>query len=320
LISIADLVAGNQSIIDYIITVKKLATLRYNMVDDKDNNNVLSKDKDLSSESSDPSSCKRSSSDGSDPDIHNKRPKVDLDESNTITDVTKSVENTPTHYSSRSEANTVITPPSSNNEAPSQKELTTNVQEKSSETVDLAETLGLKPGSEIEVEWEIHNDDASTNKASLHWWKATLLEHDGRTTDSVAIRQLHYEARPDLGFNESSKEDVIFLGHDVLVTSKSGDWDNYPDSTHVSQMPYRRVNSNDEVFYYSEDQLEEQLNALLMGALQKNKTSWNMMPAAQQAMIAETIRKKKEQLKGVLMAENKVITSDVIKDILARTF
>jgi hypothetical protein len=179
---------------------------------------------------------------------------------------------------------------------------------------------------------------------SLHWWKSTLLEHDGRTTDSVAIRTLLYEARPDLGFPEPSREDVVFLGRDVLATStntNAENWDADPDS--VNQMPYRRYNKNrknsdngdddgtednvdaDEVFYYSEDQLEEQLNSLLMGAFQKNQTAWNSMPAAQQAMIAEMIQKKKEELKEILRAEaknnnNQVITSDTIKEILARTF
>ena len=220
--------------------------------------------------------------------------------------------------------------------------------------LDLAETLGLKAGTEIEVQWEIHNDRAKNNETetqpssaasasenasnststtadpsvSLHWWKATLLEHDGRTTDSVAIRTLQYEARPDLGFPEPSREDVVFLGRDILVTSTNSNaehWDSDPDS--VNQMPYRRVDSalGDEVFFYNDDQLEEQLNQLLMGAFQKNQKAWNSMPAAHQALIAEKIQTKKLELAAILRAEakqnnNKVITPEAIKEILARTF
>jgi len=232
---------------------------------------------------------------------------------------------------------------------------------KETDTLDLAKTLGLKAGAQIEVQWEIHNenddenDDENDGKQSaaseknaragggtadiaatsddppppafgVHWWKATMLEYDGRTTDSVAVRSLLYEARPDLGFPEPSTEDVVFLGTDVLATATdldAGDWEKDPDA--VRQMPYRRVHNNDnpdEVFYYNDDQLDDQLNGLLMGAFQKNQQAWKAMPAAQQAVIAEMIQKKKEELKEAIRAEakHKVITPETIKEILARTF
>uniref|UniRef100_A0A7S4AH32 Uncharacterized protein n=1 Tax=Pseudo-nitzschia australis TaxID=44445 RepID=A0A7S4AH32_9STRA len=286
----------------------------------------------------------------------NKRPKVVLDGPNSTaaTDADTNAVDT-----------TVATTSSSPNEGKSiaasiSASATTGSSSASAKTnnevLDLAETLGLKPGARIEVQWEIHNDTteetedendgkkittaATENTAtsgddaaspspnetattvSIHWWKAELLEYDGRTTDSVAVRSLLYEARPDLGFPEPSREDVVFLGKDVLVASTdvdSGDWENNPDA--VRQMPYRRVNG-EEVFYYNDDQLDEQLNDLLMGAFQKNQRAWKAMPAAQQAIIAEKIQQKKEQLKQVLQAEakHKVITSETIKDILARTF
>jgi hypothetical protein len=153
----------------------------------------------------------------------------------------------------------------------------------------------------------------------------------------VAIRTLRYEARPDLGFPEPSREDVVFLGKDVLVTSTNASAEAWvEDPSTVSTMPYRRVvavdatsgtttttTAADEVFYYNEDQLEDQLNSLLMGAFQKNQRAWNAVPAAQQAIIAETIRKKKDELKEILRAEggdNRVITPETIRDILARAF
>lgn len=296
---------------------------------------------------------------------NNKRPKVVLDDPNSTANA--------------NEAKSVVTPTAttvSSNEttsaASSVATATTAASSSAStatktDTLDLAETLGLKVGDEIEVQWEIHNDteevedetdddknsataknegykesdatvavaaadtdaDAvaapSTTTVTVHWWKATLLEHDGGTIDSVAVRSLLYDARPDLGFPEPSKEDVVFLGQDILVASSdvdSGDWENNPDA--VRQMPYRRVHDNqeEEVFYYNDDQLDEQLNGLLMGALNKNQQAWRAMPAAQQAVIAEMIQQKKEQLKEVLRSEarHKVITSETIKDILAKTF
>eukprot|EP00536_Pseudo-nitzschia_multiseries_P008560 jgi/Psemu1/198459/e_gw1.219.6.1 len=215
------------------------------------------------------------------------------------------------------------------------------------EVLDLAETLGLKPGAQIEVQWEIHTDasdpdepgaeaeveadgehnddddkDEQEPTVTLHWWKATLQEHDGRTTDSVAVRTLLYEARPDLGFPDPSSEDVVFLGPDVLAASTdpdSADWEQNPEN--VRRMPYRRVDPDHEVVRYNDDQLDDQLNDLLMGAVRKNQAAWRALPAATQASIAEKIRHKKEQLKSVLQAQkHKVITSETIRDILAQTF
>ncbi|VEU45343.1 unnamed protein product [Pseudo-nitzschia multistriata] len=214
------------------------------------------------------------------------------------------------------------------------------------EIPDLARTLGLEAGDEIEVQWEIHRDegqdqdhgedqgrDGGGPEVSVHWWRATLMEYDGKTTDSVAVRTLCYEARPDLGFPEPSKEDVVFLGRDVLAAStdaNSGDWEANPGA--VRRMPYRRVGSGkasakpeEEVFYYNDDQLDDQLNDLLLGALERNKEAWRAVPAARQAAIAEAIKEKKDKLKAILQAEakkrdNKVITSETIREILARTF
>lgn len=284
---------------------------------------------------------KRNAGENSKQDSSSKRPKVVIDEPNAAISSIAS-----------EETKTVVTPTSTTTNQqdsnPASSKTTSKAAEKPTEVLDLAETLGLKAGTDIEVQWEIHSDSKPENKdtaaasdatasaststnpsVSLHWWKAKLLEHDGRTTDSVAIRTLLYEPRPDLGFPQESREDVVFLGREVLVTSTNSNadhWDTDPDS--INQMPYRRIDSgsiNDEVFFYNEDQLEEQLNTLLMGAFSKNQAAWNAMPAAQQAIIAETINKKKKQLASILRAEakqnnNQVITPEAIKDILARTF
>lgn len=307
----------------------------------------------------------------------NKRPKVILDDSNSSDAAAVAASTDDTTEKNASETKTVVTPTSAaeagtattTTKAAAKKDSvpsTSTPSDKNAETLDIAETLGLKPGSVIEVQWEIQNETNSdeneqqqqnqqttnddqnnqaeegaaapaagsdNNSASLHWWKATLLEHDGRTTDSVAIRTLQYEARPDLGFPEPSKEDIVFLGKEVLITSTDSsfaNWDTNPEG--VNQMPYRRVRSNkddetdgayaDEVFFYTDDQLDEQLNSLLMEAFKKNQAAFNSIPAAQQAVIAEAIQKKKEELKEILRTEakNKVVTAETIKDILARAF
>lgn len=175
--------------------------------------------------------------------------------------------------------------------------------------MDLAITLGYNPGDRIEVQWEIENDGETVVK----WWGATLLPFDGRTTDSVAIRTLHYDPFPELGFPDPSDEDVIFLGDDLLVS---------PDST--TQLRYRReggdVGDDDHVFSMNEQDMEEQLNAILMGALAKSQSKWATLTPAQQAIIAENIKTKKEQLMSVLKSKKEVITSASIKEILRETF
>lgn len=172
--------------------------------------------------------------------------------------------------------------------------------------LDLALTLGYKEGDRIEVQWEIEDD----GNVEVHWWGATLLKHDGRTTDSVAIRSLEYDSKPDLGFVDKSVEDVIFLGDDLLVS---------PDSQ--VELKYRREGEKEEVFRYNDGDLDEQLNAILMGALNKKKAAWDNLPPAQQALIAEKIATKKEKLKEVLKAQDDdVITSTTIQAVLRQAF
>jgi hypothetical protein len=115
----------------------------------------------------------------------------------------------------------------------------------------------------------------------------------------------------------------VFLGHDLLVS---------PTDDTV-QLHYKREGLSEEenqVFRYDDmSQLDDQLNAVLMGALQKNETAWKAMPAAQQALIAEKMQQKKEELKRGLLehvvamttaGQSQVITSKTIQEILAKTF
>lgn len=182
--------------------------------------------------------------------------------------------------------------------------------------LDLAVTLGHQPGDRFEVQWEIENTentdpDTGNNNIQVYWWPATLLEFDGRTTDSVAIRTLHYDPNPNMGFPESSKEDVIFLGRDMLVS---------PDST--LELTYRKqgVSEEDQILWYNEGGMSEQLNTILMGALDKNKAAWKNLTPAQQAVMAEKIHKKKEKLLAILREQEGLITSATIHEVLQKAF
>jgi hypothetical protein len=210
----------------------------------------------------------------------------------------------------------------------------TKQEEDDDPPVDLAETLGLKAGDRIEVQWEIHDDsdsndnnnknnnnddddDNTDNNVKTVWWKATLNEHDGRTADNVAIRSLHYDPRPDLGFPESSTEDVIFLGHDVLMM---------PTDPEHTQLHYKREGLTEEendiyAVCQNEAQLEEQLNQVVMDVLQRNSARWESITPSQRAVIADQMSKMKNKLKTKLKSimestSGRIITSETIHEIL----
>lgn len=228
------------------------------------------------------------------------------------------------------------------------------------QTLDLATTLGYKDGDRLEVQWEIHNDDddndedndnkneegkdnvdndtsssTTTSTTRTVWWKATLLKHDGRTTDSVAIRSLLYDARPDLGFPEPSQEDVVFLGHDLLVSPHDESIQLKFKTEGLTEAEHDAVvlvacKKDDDV----DSALEEQLNRIVMGTLQKNEAMWKSMPAAAQAAIADKMRRMKDKVKHKLQdlmmttttsssaqpQQRVVITSETIQKLLAESF
>ena len=184
--------------------------------------------------------------------------------------------------------------------------------------LDLARTMELKDGDRIEVQWEVdinadNSDDnneeedeeeedenkvvsieepataeASTAGPHVHWWGATLLEHDGRTDDNVAIRTLLYDPYPEGGFPESSREDVIFMGPNVLLSYPSQDELTYriltTDGTEVTY-----IISNDE-------DVEELVDTILSNALQNTSSTFQRLERSQQIKVAEKIATKKEKL------------------------
>jgi hypothetical protein len=190
------------------------------------------------------------------------------------------------------------------------------------EVLDLALTLGLKPGDRFEVQWEITQDagdvtgdltaaaDETEPETITRWWGATLLGHDGRTEDSVAVRVLDYDPFPEGGFPEGSPEDVIFMGHDVLI-----------DPNTNQELHYRREGEDDSsAVWLGREGVEEVVNATLSNAMQKNSKSWNGLSRAQQGSIAEIIAQKKEKLVQLLLSQpNKLITTSEMQAIIAQT-
>ena len=172
------------------------------------------------------------------------------------------------------------------------------------EVLDLAKTLGYKAGDRFEMKWEIEGENG---ESTTRWWAATLLEHDGRTEDSVAIRVLDYDPYPEGGFPDRSKEDVIFLGKDTLVNPVSQD-----------ELSYRPL--GEEGVWLGRDDVEGVVNATLQKAFQKNSQAWGSMSSAQQAVIASAVAEKKEKLLDLLLNQTSgVVDSDVMKSILSKT-
>lgn len=182
-------------------------------------------------------------------------------------------------------------------------------EEEPTETVDLAVQLGFKNGDRLQVEWELVDPDAEDNNGeeqmTTRWWGCTLLPHDGRTEDTVAIRTLDYDPYPQGGFPERSQEDVIFLSHEILISPE----------THA-EFRYRPEGV---IQFNNEEETRGAINEILMDAMKKHAGTWNTLTPAQQASIAEGIAQKKEQLVEAIMSHDKspIIGPDDMQEILA---
>lgn len=179
--------------------------------------------------------------------------------------------------------------------------------------VDVAESLGIKPGDRLSAKWNITFE--TDGRVTTRWWGATLMEHDGRTTDdNVAIRVLQYDPYPEGGFPESSLEDVVFLSRTLLLN----------DAT--DELEYRREGSTEEeeTVALSEDRLREELNGMITSILNKHGKQWQSLDAAHQARIAELFSTGKEKIIEVVQdrwqKDHKVIKAEDIPSILEDAF
>jgi len=152
---------------------------------------------------------------------------------------------------------------------------------------DVAITLGIKAGDRLEVQWEIGEGENTETR----WWRATLLEYDGETVcEGVAIRELEYDAWPEGGFPEKSKEQILFLSRDTLV-----------DIETQEQMTYNLLSDDGSaVVFVRVDEVETMVNSLLEGALSNVSAAFNGLPRAQQAFVAEQVASKKTKFVELL--------------------
>jgi len=152
-------------------------------------------------------------------------------------------------------------------------------------------------------------DHGEEQEEESRWWGATLLEHDGRTIDSVAIRTLDYDPYPDGGFPDRSLDDVIFIGPDTLV--------NHP--SHDQELSFRIVDA-EATISLRHDEVADVVNDAIMQALRKNARGWGSLTAAQQAVVAEQVATKKQKLIDLLQSQDKaVVTASDMQEILAQT-
>lgn len=225
------------------------------------------------------------------------------------------------------------------------------------EIIDLAEMFGYKPGQRFEVEWHVSSDGSEGNSK---WWGCELLPRSSNNNedeeDGVVVRNLLYDPKPEWGFPESSKEKVVFIGEDFLLTKdqqieSTGKDDNKSqqkqskwvlDNEDVRQLRYRldkkgsgeendsattitdEGSNDDEIVRCNDDELTRHLNDALLKAVEKNKHTWGNLPASRRAEIAETVSKGREKLVKALRdgfgGNNSVITAADVRDVLSKTF
>jgi hypothetical protein len=174
-----------------------------------------------------------------------------------------------------------------------------------SNVMDRAVELGFKEGGRIEVEWEVGTDDNVTKR----WWGGTLMKHDGRTADDVAIRVIEYDPYPDGGFPEKSQEDVMFAAPYILLDPSTGE-----------ELHFRREGEEAAVTFNDED-----LDVMLMNVFEKHGKAFSKLSAAQQANTADIIAQGKERLLAAITSRwqaqpGKVITSEEVPEILEQAF
>lgn len=192
-------------------------------------------------------------------------------------------------------------------------------QKEVKEVVDIPSILNLTDGNQIEVQWDI-NDDIN-GSSYVKWWKATLLPQvegrlyklqDDNDATLVPIRTLQYEAFPEGGFNEISKEDVCFLTQHSLLNMNSmaraywrlegeKDWEP-PANEEIDDDVSVGSNANATT---RETALRNVIDAVLERALVQSKTLEKMskLEASQRCFMADKITNVKEQLVQSLMKQ-----------------
>lgn len=224
--------------------------------------------------------------------------------------------------------------------------------------VDVAEHI--PPGSRLAVHWDIHDDTTTVGQVTIsHWWKATLLPHDGRrvivsssssnnninnnknNTTSIAIRVLEYDALPELGYPETSREEVIFVSSSLLINYHHNDAsseEEEPEEEEI-ELEYKILSHDTDdsdnvglaavsaadtttIVCCSDLEIEDLVNNTIVSALGKALPKFQEMPASMQAIFAENIALKKEKLVTLLrqhMRTKSIVSENDMKLLLAQT-
>jgi hypothetical protein len=218
---------------------------------------------------------------------------------------------------------------------------TTNkrIKTNQSETIfDGAYIYGFNAGDRLLVRWEIIVNEGQDDERHVEkWWGATLLEYDGRTyteneddndrnqetrtgceddSGPVAIRVLEYDEDPESGFNEKTREDVVFATASELL-----------DINSQELLPYKREGEEFMIDVFTRDSVggfEDLVNNVLTKAMKKSIPNFDALPAAVQLSVAEKISVKKEKLIRLMeefftKSGKRVGTSEDMKALIAQT-
>lgn len=164
--------------------------------------------------------------------------------------------------------------------------------------------------------------------AYSRWWRATLKPWDGIHREGMAIRSLLYDAYPSGGFPDPSLEMVIFAEQpNRLVTYPGLEPMIFRAEKHLSSDEKDRLTPVDEsdlghIVVAGREGIEQLVDDLLIGALRKNNAQWSKLSAAQQAIIADSVARKKARLLELMeehLESHDVVSSSDMQRILTLT-
>mmetsp|Transcript_30395 Transcript_30395/g.68538 ORF Transcript_30395/g.68538 Transcript_30395/m.68538 type:complete len:294 (-) Transcript_30395:83-964(-) len=237
-------------------------------------------------------------------------------------------------------------------------------QSSEDEVVDLiASSLNFGVNDKLEVKWIISDDDETeqaSNKVHKVWWRASLngkvdkfhhlsdkeQEESGILTSNVkvAIYELSYEPRPDLGYDTNSIEEVAFLSdhtllnlstEEIMLFRKEGapspPGSPVPEDEVVMPMgdePAARKPVKSEIArtFNGEDEMKSFLDEVMNRVLKSSGIDAKLreMPMSSQQDLMWKIRTAKDRMLDKLLEElgnmksgEKVITEDVVNRCLS---
>lgn len=208
-----------------------------------------------------------------------------------------------------------------------------------------------------EVKMMAINEDESPKQITV-WWAATLCEKTDKMhtlTDEeskeregayelhkspgvqVPIYTLNYAPLEEHGFDTHSLEDVAFISNRTLLNLSTDEMMTFrksgepsPPSSPTPDDTGGKMNTSESVIsreFASQDEMGDFINQLMQQCLTSTGMAEKMtsLPASEQLIIAERIKKAKEGFLSKIIEEtdkmgagNKVITGEVVKRCMAQ--